>query len=140
MDSITINTIIRVPLPEVWKFWTDPAHIVNWNHASDEWHTPRAENDLTAGGKFSYRMEAKDGSFGFDFSGSYDSVETHESIQFKLDDGRKVSVSFEATGETTTVTEVFEPEKMNPIDMQRDGWQAILNNFGRYAENVHSNQ
>ena len=111
-----------------------PAHITKWNNASDEWHTPYAENDLRAGGKFVSRMEAKDGSFGFDFGGIYDEVRNHEFISYKLEDGRKVQITFIAEENDTKVVEVFEAEAANPIEMQQEGWQAILDNFKRHAE------
>jgi uncharacterized protein YndB with AHSA1/START domain len=131
---ITIQTTINAPVEKVWKLWTDPEHIVNWNHASDDWHTTRAENDLRAGGRFLSRMEARDGSSGFDFSGKYSIVEQHRQIEYILDDGRNVQVIFIPRGNVTTVTEAFEAEQSNSIEMQKTGWQAILDNFRKYAE------
>ena len=107
---------------------------MKWNAASEDWHTTRAENDLRAGGVFSSRMEARDGSAGFDFGGTYDEVKQYELISYTLGDGRKVSVNFAAEGEETLVTEIFEAEMQNPADMQRDGWQAILDHFKKYVE------
>ena len=133
---VNVQTTVAAPLEKVWNCWTQPEHIVHWNHASDEWHSPRAENDLRPGGQFNFRMEAKDGSFGFDFQGVYDKVEQHQCIEYTLGDGRKVQVTFSATDAGTFVMENFEAESMNPVDMQRQGWQAILDNFGRFAEGV----
>ena len=135
MQPITVQTKVQLPLESAWKAWTEPAHIVNWNHASDDWHTPLAENDLKPGGRFSYRMEARDGSFGFDFGGTYDEVRENEYIAYTLEDGRKVNISFREKNGMTEVRETFEPESENPVDMQRQGWQAILDNFRKYAEN-----
>jgi uncharacterized protein YndB with AHSA1/START domain len=132
--AITIETTINAPVEKVWKFWTLPEHITKWNNASDDWHTPKAENDLRTGGKFAARMEAKDGSFGFDFGGVYDDVKTNELIKYTLGDGRKVAVHFIPNGNETKVTETFEAESTNSIEMQRGGWQAILNNFKKYVE------
>ena len=132
--AITIETTINAPVEKVWKFWTLPEHITKWNSASDDWHTPKAENDLRAGGKFAARMEAKDGSFGFDFGGVYDAVKTNELIEYTLGDGRKVAVNFTPSGNETKLSETFEAENTNSIEMQRGGWQAILNNFKKYVE------
>jgi uncharacterized protein YndB with AHSA1/START domain len=133
--KITVTATINAPIEIVWAYWTDPEHIVNWNNASDDWHTTRAENDLRTGGTFNSRMEAKDGSFGFDFSGTYDDVVTHERITYSLGDKRQTQVIFESDGdETTTITETFDAETQNPIEMQRAGWQAILDNFKKYTE------
>ena len=131
---ITVETTINAPVEKVWECWTEPRHITQWNQASDDWHTPRAENDLRAGGKFLSRMEAKDGSWGFDFSGQYDTVETHKQIAYTMDDERKVQVIFAAQDDTTTVTETFDAEQTHPVAMQQEGWQAILNNFKNYVE------
>jgi len=131
---ITVETIVQAPIEKVWKFWTVPDHITNWNNASEEWHTPYAENDLRVGGKFVSRMEAKDGSFGFDLGGIYNEVRAHEFISYALEDGRKVEITFIPQENETKVLEVFEPEKANPVEMQQDGWQAILNNFKKYVE------
>lgn len=133
-NQITIETIINAPLAKVWECWSKPEHITKWATASDDWHTPKAENDLRTGGKFLTRMEAKDGSFGFDFEGIYEAVKTNELIAYTMPDGRKVNISFTANGNETKVVETFDPESENPIDMQRNGWQAILNNFKAYTE------
>jgi uncharacterized protein YndB with AHSA1/START domain len=131
---ITITATVAVPIEKVWQYWTLPQHIKQWNSASPDWHTPAADNDLRPGGKFVYRMEARDESFGFDFSGVYDEVITNERIVYTMDDGRKATILFAAAGDAVTVTEIFEAEAMNPVDMQRMGWQAILDNFKKYTE------
>ena len=134
-NPITITTTVNASIDKVWEFWTEPKHILGWNAASDDWHTTKAENDLKIGGKFSSRMEAKDGSFGFDFGGLYTNVVKNEQIDYKLDDDRKVSILFEESGHGVRITETFDPEGENPVEMQRDGWQAILDNFKKYTEN-----
>jgi uncharacterized protein YndB with AHSA1/START domain len=133
-ESITIQTVVKAPEGKVWQLWTEPRHITKWNAASEDWHTPRAENDIRAGGRFSARMEAKDGSFGFDFDGVYDTVIPNKLIEYKLCDGRKVKITFTAKGNETTVTETFDAESENPVELQRTGWQAILDHFKSYAE------
>ncbi|WP_421894558.1 SRPBCC family protein [Marinoscillum sp.] len=132
--TITIQTSIKAAIEKVWQLWSNPADITKWSTPSPDWHTTKAENDLRTGGKFLSRMEAKDGSFGFDFSGVYDQVKTHQQMDYTLDDGRKVQITFAVQGSETTITQTFEPEAENPIEMQREGWQAILNNFKQYAE------
>lgn len=131
---ITVENTINAPVEKVWEFWTKPEHITKWNNASDDWHTPRAENDLQVGGNFVSRMEAKDGSFGFDFGGVYDAVRRNEYIEYTMGDGRKAKVTFSSQGNKTKVVEIFEAEIENSIDMQRGGWQAILDNFKKYTE------
>lgn len=131
---ITVETVVNAPIDTVWKKWTNPDDIVKWNNASDDWHTTRAENDLKVGGKFLSRMEAKDGSTGFDFSGTYDTIKQNEIIEYTADDNRKVQVHFFDGDDKTTVIEVFEAENENPIEMQKSGWQSILNNFKKYTE------
>lgn len=131
---ITIKTSIAVPVGRVWNLWTGPDHIREWNHASDDWHTTRAESDLREGGRFLSRMEARDGSVGFDFSGQFTLVEPTRRIEYLLDDGRKVQISFISAGEITTIEESFEAEDVNTLELQRTGWQAILDNFKKYAE------
>jgi uncharacterized protein YndB with AHSA1/START domain len=133
-EKITVEAVINAPVDKVWKLWNGPEHITKWAAASDDWHTTRAENDLKTGGKFLSRMEAKDGSFGFDFGGVYDDVRTNEYIEYTMGDDRKVKVSFSAEGGQTKVTETFEAESTNPVEMQRGGWQAILDNFKKYTE------
>lgn len=134
--NITVETVVNAPVEIVWNAWTAPEHIVQWNNASEDWHTPKVENDLRTGGKFLSRMEAKDGSFGFDFSGVYDEVKTNELISYTLGDDRKVSISFSGNGNTTKITETFEAENTNPVEMQKGGWQAILDNFRKYTESL----
>lgn len=133
-NEITVEATVQVPVEKAWKIWTTPEDITKWNNASEDWHTPKAENDLRAGGKFIYRMEAKDGSFAFDFAGIYDEVKQNERLVYSIEDGRKVSVSFLGNGNETIVTEIFEAENTNSIELQQAGWQAILNNFKKYAE------
>lgn len=133
--TITISATINAPVEKVWLFWTTPEHIMRWNNASDDWHTPSAVNDLRPGGSFTSTMAAKDGSMSFDFTGIYDTVETHQKIAYTLGDDRTVMVLFEAHGQTTTVTESFDTEDVNAAEMQRAGWQAILDNFKKYVEN-----
>lgn len=133
-QKITIEATVNAPVGVVWKRWTSPEDIVQWNHASDDWHTPHATNDLRAGGGFTYRMEAKDGSFGFDFGGIYNKIDIHKSIFYTIGDGRTVGVTFTDLGTATRVVETFEAESQNSIEMQRTGWQAILDNFKNYTE------
>lgn len=133
-NAITVETTINAPIEKVWDYWTNPERITQWAFASDDWHAPYADNDLRTGGKFKTTMAAKDGSFSFDFGGIYSEVEEHRVIAYAMEDGRKVSILFEANGDTTKVTETFDPESTNPIEMQRGGWQAILDNFKKYTE------
>ena len=132
--NITVQATINAPVEKIWKYWTLPEHIMQWYYASDDWHAPRAENDLQTGGKFSTRMEAKDGSFGFDFNGINDEIKINELIAYTIEGGRKVSVTFSEIANETIVTETFETENQNPVEMQRDGWQAILDNFKKHVE------
>jgi uncharacterized protein YndB with AHSA1/START domain len=131
---ITVSATINAPIEKIWQYWTMPEHITQWNYASEEWHSPRAENDFQVGGRFVTRMEAKDGSMGFDFSGVNSEIRQHEHLGYTLDDGRKVVVSFKASENQTEVTETFDPESVNPRELQQMGWQAILNNFKKYVE------
>jgi uncharacterized protein YndB with AHSA1/START domain len=132
--AITVVTLIKAPIEKVWRSWTEPTHITRWNFASNDWWAPRATNDLTKGGKFSFRMEAKDGSFGFDLEGVYDRVEIQKRIDYTLSDGRKVMVEFVGDGSTCKIVEEFEAETENSEELQRAGWQAILDNFKKYVE------
>lgn len=132
--QITVEAIINAPAEKVWQIWNAPEHITKWCTATPEWHTPRSENDLRIGGKFSSRMEAKDGSFGFDFGGVYDDVKTNELITYTMSDGRKVKITFSKEGKGTKVVETFDAETINPVEMQKAGWQAILDNFKKYTE------
>ena len=131
---ITIETNVKAPLETVWKTWITPTDIKKWNTASLDWHTTKSENDFREGGKFSSRMEAKDGSFGFDFGGTYTKILTHKHIAFTLDDDRKVTVDFEERKGEVRIMETFEPENQNSLEMQRSGWQAILDTFKKYVE------
>jgi predicted 3-demethylubiquinone-9 3-methyltransferase (glyoxalase superfamily)/uncharacterized protein YndB with AHSA1/START domain len=131
---ITVEATVNAPVEKVWTFWTAPEHITQWNHASDDWHSPSASNDLRAGGAFNYQMAARDGSASFDFAGQYDEVTPHEKIAYTLGDGRVVTIRFSANGPATKVVESFEAENTNSIEMQQTGWQAILDNFKKYVE------
>ena len=133
-QPITIQTNINAPLEKVWELYTNPDHVIKWNNASDDWHTPNAENDLREGGSFKYRMEAKDGSAGFDFEGVYDQIVPMALIKYHLLDGRKVEVVFSEDTSGTMVVVNFEPEDTNSLEMQRSGWQSILDNFKGYVE------
>lgn len=131
---ITVQTKIVAPVSKVWDYWTGPEHITQWCSASEDWHVPNATNDIRTGGQFCTRMEAKDGSFGFDFGGIYDEVRENEYIGYTMGDGRKVEITFAADGNGTIITESFDAESENPQEMQRSGWQAILDNFKKYTE------
>ena len=122
------------PAPRVWACWTEPAHITRWNFASPDWQCPRASNELVVGGKYMARMEAKDGSFGFDFEATYNEIVPQARLVYTMPDGRVVQTTFEALGDATKVTTIFDAETQNAADMQRDGWQAILNNFKAHTE------
>lgn len=132
--AITIQTTVNATVEKVWKYWNQPEHITKWAFASDDWHAPKAENDLRVDGTFSTTMAAKDGSFSFDFGGVYTKVENHKIIEYTIGDGRKVKVEFVPEGNQTKVVETFELESQNPEEMQRGGWQAILDNFKKYTE------
>jgi uncharacterized protein YndB with AHSA1/START domain len=132
--TITVQNTIQSPVHKVWEYWTKPEHITHWNFASDEWHSPWAKSDMRVGGSFSARMEARDGSMGFDFDGVYDAIRENEYIEYTLGDGRKVKIRFIPEGNSTKVVESFEAESQNPIELQRGGWQAILDNFKKYTE------
>ncbi|MBF4518531.1 SRPBCC family protein [Flavobacterium sp. ANB] len=132
---ITVKNTINASIDKVWEFWTLPEHIKNWSFASTEWHTPYAENDLREGGKFKSTMAAKDGSMSFDFGGEYTLVEKNKAIEYVLDDGRKVEITFKETPNGVEVIESFDPETQNSEEMQRGGWHAILDNFKSYVEN-----
>jgi uncharacterized protein YndB with AHSA1/START domain len=132
--QITVQVIIKAPIQKVWEFWTEPKHITHWNFASEDWHTPKAENDLRVGGRFLTRMEAKDGSFGFDFGGTYTKVDPLKQIEYTLDDDRKVLINLASEGEETILTETFDAEDVNSLELQKTGWQAILEHFKEYVE------
>lgn len=132
--KITVECTIKSSLDKVWKYWTTPEQIMLWNHASDDWHCPKATNNLEIGERFSYTMAAKDESFSFDFEGTYTEVIENKSIKYVLDDEREVSVDFIAIGDLVEIVETFEAETQNPIDLQQFGWQAILTNFKKLVE------
>lgn len=135
MNRITVQTLVDAPLQQVWEAWTTPADIEQWNSASPEWHTPRAEVDLREGGRFWSRMEARDGSAGFDFTGTYVRVEPLRLIEYVMEDGRKVAIAFDGPAEgPVTVRETFDAEGTHTPEQQRAGWQAILDNFKRHVE------
>ena len=133
--TLAVSTSIAASLDNVWNCWTKPEHIINWNNASDDWHTPSAINDLKVRGQFNYRMESKDGKIAFNFEGTYDSVEPMKEIMYTINDGRKVQILFEPNDKQINVIEKFEAENTHPLDMQKNGWQSILNNFKEYVEN-----
>ena len=132
--KITVETTVAAPIAEVWRSYTSPEDIQQWNAASDDWHTTAATVDLRVGGAFSSRMEAKDGSFGFDFEATYNAISEGKSFTYTIPDGRVVDVIFEPDGDNTRIDIRFDAEKMNPVEMQQNGWQAILNNFKKYTE------
>lgn len=132
--KISIETTVSAPIAKVWDYYNKPEHITKWNFAIDTWHCPHAENDLRPGGKLTSRMEAKDGSFGFDFEATYDAVIDHKRIVYTIADGRKVETDFAEVGGKTRIVTVFEAESENPVEMQKSGWQAILDNFKKYTE------
>ena len=133
-EKVAIEADIQAPVETVWRCWTAPEHMVQWNFASEDWRCPSAENDLRVGGRCRSRMEAKDGSFGFDMEYVYDEVLPQQKLSYTLTDGRTVQTRFESVGGATRVSTLFDPEKQNPAEMQQAGWQAILNNFKAYVE------
>lgn len=136
MKQITVQTIVKADVKKTWEYWTKPEHIMKWNYASDDWHCPSAMNDVRVGGKFCATMASKDGKFSFDFEGTYATIKLHELIEYEMTDGRKVKIEFKKVVDGTQVIEIFDPENENSIEMQRDGWQAILNNFKKYIEQI----
>lgn len=135
MQELTVTSEINKPLNEVWNFFNNPEHIVNWNFAHESWECPSAKNNLKVGGKLEVRMQAKDGSFGFNLVGIYDEVVENELLKYHFEDHRNIEIIFEKLSDNKTkVTENFDPENMNPQDFQKDGWQAILDNFKKYSE------
>ncbi len=133
---ITVQSTINASMEKVWKLWTAPEHVMKWNNASEDWHTPFAENDLKVGGKFKYTMASTDGTMRFDFEGVYTNVVNPSLIEYEMADGRKVKIVFEKDAEGIKVIESFDPETVNPEEMQKNGWQAILDNFKKYVENA----
>ena len=139
-NFITVESTVNAPIEKVWQCWTGAEHITQWNNASDDWYTPKAVNDLRTGGHFTFTMAARDGSVSFDFGGTYDEVVENQHIAYTIEDGRTVQVLFEARDESTHIVETFEAENVNSLELQRSGWQAILDNFKRYSEKHISNQ
>lgn len=133
-DKITIQSTISANRRKVWDYYTKPEHITKWNYATDDWQCPDASNDMRVGGKYTARMEAKDGNFGFDFEATYNEIVSGEKFTYTMPDNREVNVIFKQAGEKSEVIVTFDVEKENPVEMQRDGWQAILNNFKKYTE------
>jgi len=133
-QMITIETTVNAPIEKVWKMWNAPEHITKWATGSPDWHTPYAENDLRVGGKFLSRMSAKDGSASFDFIGTYDDVQTHKTIAYTMEDGRTAKIIFTALGKNVKIVETFEAETENTPELQRAGWQTILDNFKKHVE------
>ena len=135
---ITVETVVKAPIAKVWKYWNKPEHITDWAFASDDWEAPHAENDVRVGGKFKTVMAAKDKSESFDFEGTYIEVKDHQLIEYDISDGRHVKVEFEKTPHGVKITETFDPENENPLEVQRSGWQAILDNFKKHAESSNN--
>lgn len=133
--KITIHATISAGIQKVWNYYTQPEHITKWNFASPDWHCPSASNDMRIGGKYTARMEAKDGSFGFEFEATYSEITENQKFVYIMPDGREVSVSMNEDNHLTDITICFDAETENPVDLQRAGWQAILNNFKNYVEN-----
>ena len=132
--KITVETTVNVPIEKAWLFWSEPKHIMQWCQASSDWHAPKAENDLRTGGNFSTTMAAKDGSFSFEFRGEYSHVVPNNFIAYRMEDGRTANITFTPEGDRTHISETFELENQNPEEMQREGWQAILDSFKKYTE------
>lgn len=131
--KITVTATIDADAAKAWDYYTNPQHITKWNFADPSWHCPSASNDMRVGGKYSARMEAKDGSFGFDFEAVYDEIIPGKKFTYTMPDGRVVTVVFRNSGKQTEVIVTFDPENQNPLEMQQAGWQAILDNFKRYT-------
>ncbi len=132
--QITVENTIKAPVSKVWKFWNAPEHITQWCQASADWHAPYAENDLRVGGKLKTTMAARDGSMSFDFEGIYSNIEDQKLIEYTIADGRTVKIVFVDNEDETKIVETFEAEDTNPEEMQRSGWQAILDSFKKYVE------
>ncbi len=135
-NAITVETIVRAPIEKVWAYWNDPKHMVIWDTGSPDWHTPHVVNDLRVEGKFDVRMEAKDGSAAFNFIGTYTRIVPNECIAYTIEDGREVMVTFTVTESGVRVQEIFDPENINSIELQRQGWQGILDNFKAHVEQL----
>lgn len=134
IEPITVQVTIKAPIRQVWEKWTTPQDVMAWNSASEDWHTPQARNDLRVGGTFVYRMASRDGASGFDFSGVYYEVIPEKRVAYKMADGRKVTIQFDALSDGVQVSETFDLEQENTAELQRAGWQAILDHFKRYVE------
>lgn len=132
--KITVEATVNAPIATVWQLWKNPEDIMNWNTPDPSWHSPSSENDLRVGGKFKNRMEAKDGSFGFDFEGVYDSVILNKEITYTMADGRQATTIFSERGEKVHLATTFDPETENDPQFQKQGWQSILDNFVNYVE------
>jgi uncharacterized protein YndB with AHSA1/START domain len=132
--QVHIKAEVRATIKKAWEYYTLPLHIVNWNFATDDWQCPSAENNLIVGGTYKVRMEAKDGTFGFDFEATYTNIEVGQGFTYIITDGREVNVKFKNLGNSTLVTIDFEAESQNPVELQEAGWLAILNNFKKYIE------
>lgn len=133
-QPLIVATVIHAPIEKIWKYWNDPEHIQTWAFASDTWHVPKAENDLRVGGRFNTRMETRDKSEGFDFEGTYTTIEKYKKIEYVMDDGRNVRVEFIPQDAGHKIVETFDPEDSNALELQQRGWQAILNNFKTAVE------
>ncbi|WP_316784964.1 SRPBCC family protein [Pedobacter frigiditerrae] len=136
--KVTVEATVNAPVEKVWKAWNTPSDIIKWNTPDPSWHTPSSENDLRVGGKFKNRMEAKDGSFGFDFEGVYDSVILNQEITYTMGDGRQATTLFTEEGGKTHLATTFDTETQNDPEFQKQGWQFILNNFVKYVESTNS--
>ncbi len=134
MELITVESTIEAPIDMVWDFWTKPEHVMHWNFASNDWHCPNANSDFNVGGEFHYIMAAKDGSVEFDFCGTFTKIIDKTFIEIFLEDGRELNIQFESEGPSTKIIETFEPEEVNSMELQKQGWQAILDNFKSYTE------
>lgn len=134
--TITVETSVNAGIDKVWSAWTQPEHIKKWNAASDDWHTTIAEVNLKVGGEFMLRMEARDGSTGFDFRGTYEKIIEEEAIEYSLEDGRRVSITFVPHGQAVRVRETFDAEEEHSVEAQKQGWQSILNRFKNYVEST----
>lgn len=133
---ITVSALVNKPVAHVWKIWTEPEHIMQWNAASDDWHCPMATNDPRTGGTFSSTMAARDGSTSFDFDGVYDDVQLHKRIAYTMSDGRTCEILFTEEAGATKVVESFDAETQNSVELQRGGWQAIMDRFKKHAEAI----
>lgn len=134
-EKITIKTVIEAKVQKVWEYYTEPTHIIKWNFANADWECSSASVDLMVGGKMKSRMQAKDGSFGFDFEATYTEINLFEKIAYLIPDGRNVNINFNANGNSTEVVLIFDAETINSLELQQKGWQAILDNFKNYTEN-----